>query len=170
MKKIILLFVLIFVYIVSFSQNYSINISDSPTTGLKRKVVWNGGFYFNSREKFVKLFTICEIYKNENGAYGEKISTLEIKPFERILTTTNNIKVNPLNGKQCYSIELNQGTEESPQIVIVWKQKNDNSVVANVVGQFDFFEYLIFSGAINIPQLISSIVLDEDQVNKSYDK
>lgn len=149
---------------------YRINISDSPTTGLKRKVLWEGGFFYSKREQFVKLFTICELYKNENGEYGDLVKTLEVAPFERILNSTNNIKVNPLNGKQCYSEQVNEGTEEEPSIVTVWKQKNNDAVVANVVGQFDFFEGLIFSGAVNIPQIIGATVQDEDQVNKSYDK
>lgn len=141
---------------------YKIEISDSPITGLKRKVSWEGGFYFSKRNQQIKLFTICEMYKNENGNYGDLISILEVKPFERIFTSTDAILINPINGKQCYSVEENGS--------LIWRQKNDNSLVANPVGQYSYLENMIFSGSVDIPAIIESVIQDEDQVNHAFDK
>lgn len=137
-----------------------INISDSPLSGLKRKVEWTD-LVISKREKEIRLYTTCRFYEQLSGdTYGNEINTREILPFELILYAKNSNLVNPDNGLLVTPI-YSGGTQ-------MWQDVAGN-VTESVIGHFDFFMEKM-NEEINTNDLIQTTILIEDQLYKSYDK
>lgn len=133
-----------------------IPISDHPILKLKRKVEWTA-FIYSDREAYVKLFTICHHYSNnEDKSYGDPFSSNAIKDFEKILIANNTKMVNPLNGVGCKPDENGIFTDFL------------GNKVDNPMGQFDFFKLLVTNKTINILAIIESNIIQEDQYFNSY--
>jgi hypothetical protein len=137
-----------------------IEISNSPLSGLKRKVEWSD-LLISKKEKEIRLYTLCRFYEKLSGdTFGNEINRLEIKPFERILFAKNGNQVNPATG--LIATKSFSGSTE------IWIDVLGNISLTSI-GQFDFF-----SERMNQPEImndvIEQIVHSEDLIYKTYDK
>jgi len=140
----------------------TINISNSPITNLQRQVDVRS-LYVDDQEKKVELITICYSVKD-----GERLTNNECRPFERKLVASNERLVNPANGIVLTSSTGNTGTEEEPVIVTIYSQP-DGTEVLNPVPQYDFFKAMLNS-EVNVISIIEGVILQEDQVYRTFDK
>lgn len=165
-------------------QGLVFNISDSPE-GYKRNVeVVNWGCDYSSEKIFAN--TVCRHYENVGGEIGELVQKQRIVNFSRELAATMFRFVDPVDGMDAYReqftttemepIPVEEQVEGGPterEVIIYheqFKRVDNDAVVANPFRQFIFFNALVNSGAINIPQLIGQFVMAEDLIHKSYDK
>lgn len=140
-----------------------IEISDSPLSGFKRKVQWTD-LLISKNEKEFRLYTVCRFYESietvSGITYGNEISKLEIKPFERILYAKNSNMVNPNTGLLTTK-NFSGGTE-------VWIDVLGN-VSLSAMGQYDYFFNRLKESEIFL-DVINSIIHSEDLIYKTYDK
>lgn len=142
-------------------MNIIIPISNSPTSGLKRKVEWTTLSILRAEQE-IRLYTICRFFQKLSGdTYGAHINTMEIKPFERILYAKNTNQVNPANGLIC-NPQIDSGGTTTWMDVI-------GNVVEFPMGQFDFF-IVQMDTSIVLGNLIETIILSEDQIYQTYNK
>jgi hypothetical protein len=117
-----------------------IEISNSPNSGLKRKVEWRK-FTFEEDSKVVRLFCIVHVYEDSAGTYGDEINSKEIKPYEVILVASTD-PVNPATG----SLLIN-GIDPAT-----------HQTVSNPITEFQFFEMIVNTQSIQIATFISQII------------
>jgi hypothetical protein len=137
-----------------------INISNSPLSGLKRKVEWTN-LLISKTDEQCRLYTTCRLYEKLSGdTYGDEVNKLEVKPFERILFAKNTNRVNPATGLIAFP-SMSGETE-------IWIDVLGN-VSLSVVGQFDYFRARMGQPEI-FDQVIDAIIQSEDIIYKTYDK
>jgi len=154
-----------------------VNISDHPTLPLKRKQEvfcfkpdWRG-------EGTVEVFLQLHHYeKNEDNSYGDEVTTPSINNYESKMVASNVRKVDPVDGMECYEYivqEATEPTEENPEgtpQVIGYKRLNNNAVVNNPIGQFDFFNYLIQNQPVLIKSMLTNFIMVDDQIKGKWNK
>ena len=156
-------------------QGILVNISDHPTLPLKRK---QEVFCFKTHwvEETVEVFLRLHHYQNNNGEYGDEITSPSIANYESKLTASNVRKVDPTNGLECYSEIVQQATEpteENPEgtpEIVVYKRITDNVEVVNPIGQFDFFNLVIRNQPVSVGQMLTNFVQIDDQVKNKWMK
>lgn len=127
-------------------------------TGLKRKVEWTN-LVISKNEQEIRLYTTCRLYeKLEDNSYGDEISRLEVKPFERILYAKNINMVNPDTGLIVEPHIMSGDTQ-------TWIDVGGN-VCINVIGMFDYFINIMNENII-VNNIVENIIFMEDQFYKT---
>ena len=148
------------------------DISDHPTLPMKRKVnCWC--FKPNGDEQVIEMFLIVQHYeKLQDGNYGEKISAKGVQDYEAKLVASNLIQVDPVDGMECYYVELTpESTDEEGNVTPAtgeWRRFDNNKVVTSI-GQFDFFDDIIKNKVVQIKYIIQKYVELNDLIKKRWD-
>jgi len=135
----------------------TINISNDPLSGFKRKVDVEGFQFIEDGMREGKIFTKCRYFINNNNEYGDEITSLRYKSYDRNLEANNRRLINPENG---LVVTLQDGEYKDPL----------GNVVTEPIGQFDHFRNLIKMGSINIIELLTNIVTAEDTFYGTYNE
>lgn len=151
-------------------QGILVNISDHPTLPLKRKQEvfcfkpdWRGE---GSVEVFLKLH---HYIKNEDNSYGDEITTPSINNYESKMTASNIRKVDPIDGMECYeyNFTINEDTEQE-EILKEYRRLDNDNVVSNPMGQFDFFDYIIRNTPVLVGQMLTNFIIVDDLIKNKW--
>ena len=135
-----------------------INISDEPTLGLKRKLKFIRQDW-NENSKQISLHFRCYLFENNNGEYGNQISgNLELDldnskaPKTKILTASNNVKVNPQTGDIVQP--TNEVIDGQPKLVYT----------EDYISELEYFkrmpqEIILQGNPIDAEEIISNIIM-----------
>ena len=149
-------------------EGFIYEISDHPTLPLKRKAECFK-FYpeFRSDEFYIHLI-IQHFNKNEDGTYGDKFAGKAVIDFDTKLVANNVRKIDPTDGMELYSYVAQEKTEETEE-VIGWKRMDNNAIITNYMGQFDYVDYIMRHVPVIIAPTIGKFVHFDDLMKHKFD-
>jgi hypothetical protein len=144
-----------------------IPISNHPTLPLKRKVEVRGFLPWWPDASLKVFLMVKHFVKNEDDTYGDVMDSKSVVDYEDFLVASDVRNVDPIDGMECYSEILNEGTEQQETI---WKRIDNHKDVSPPVGQFSFFDTIIRSYPVKVGEMLTHFVVLNDSLKGRWNK
>lgn len=118
---------------------------------------WRAG---GTLEVFLKVH---HYKKAANNTYGTELISPSIANYEDRMVASNDRKVDPTDGMELYKHNLTDSTFQ-------WKRMDNNVVINNGIGQFDFFDDIIRNKPVIIQTMLANFIQFEDAIRQRWNK